>query len=300
MATEAYCVKCKASREIKDAKKITMKNGARRPRAPARSAAPRSSRSAADATGIRDHAGRAGQWAGAPSVCLDGGLSRPPAGKIALTWRTSTERPILAVDLGGTQIRTTLVTSDRIGPLSPRDPRPRTRRESTRSSGRIVEVPGAGVPEIQKPPRRACRIRSASASRPPGPLDPWAGIVRLGPRTSPAGTTCRSPRPSPRGARPARLPQRRRHERGGHGRVALWRRAGARATRSTSLLLDPRHRRRRDHRRPAAGRTPDGTAGEVGHITVELDGPRCGVRWHRPRRGHRLGHRACTGRPGTE
>lgn len=27
MATEAYCVKCKTKREMKDAKKITMKNG---------------------------------------------------------------------------------------------------------------------------------------------------------------------------------------------------------------------------------------------------------------------------------
>ena len=27
MATEAYCVKCKAKREMRDATKITMKNG---------------------------------------------------------------------------------------------------------------------------------------------------------------------------------------------------------------------------------------------------------------------------------
>jgi len=27
MATEAYCVKCKAKREMKDSKQVTMKNG---------------------------------------------------------------------------------------------------------------------------------------------------------------------------------------------------------------------------------------------------------------------------------
>ena len=42
---EAYCVKCKAKREMKDPKEITMKNG-RQPRAYAQPAAPRCSESA--------------------------------------------------------------------------------------------------------------------------------------------------------------------------------------------------------------------------------------------------------------
>ena len=42
--------------------------------------------------------------------------------------------------------------------------------------------------------------------------------------------------------------------------------------------------------RPIVG--SNGTAGEVGHIVVELDGPRCGCGGHRPRRGDRLGRPA--------
>jgi glucokinase len=105
----------------------------------------------------------------------------------------------------------------------------------------------------------------------PGPLDPWAGVVRTPPNLA--------------GWRDVPLA---RHVATGLGLPAFlerdtnvavmaeWRYGAAQGTRSAvyvtvstgiggGAILDGR---------PLVG--PDGTAGEVGHMTVELDGPQCG------------------------
>ena len=104
----------------------------------------------------------------------------------------------------------------------------------------------------------------------PGPLDPWAGVV-LARRTWPAGRTCRwSNGWRPRSPCPPSW-----------SATRTWRSwpSGATAPRDAAdviyitvstgigggIVIDGR---------PLIG--PDGTAGEVGHVTVELDGPLCG------------------------
>jgi glucokinase len=105
----------------------------------------------------------------------------------------------------------------------------------------------------------------------PGPLDPWSGIVHMAPNLSgwrdvPLGPRLRDALDLPTFV-----------ERDTNVAVmGEWRYGAARGTRNAiyitvstgiggGVILDGR---------PLVG--PDGTAGEVGHVTVELDGPRCG------------------------
>ena len=179
----------------------------------------------------------------------------------------SAERPILAVDLGGTQIRAALVTSDRS--VHCRRAIPTADEEGVDAViGRIVEV--------------VARVRSEAASdglpepigigiSSPGPLDPWRGVVRLAPNLSGWKDVLLAPRVAEELGLPAFLER--------DTNVAVmgeWRYGAAKGTRDAiyitvstgiggGVIVDGR---------PLIG--PDGTAGEVGHMTVELDGPRCG------------------------
>jgi len=180
---------------------------------------------------------------------------------------STTERPILAVDLGGTQIRAALVTSDRT--VHCRRAIPTVDEEGVEAViGRIIEV--------------AAAVRSDAASEglpapvgvglsSPRPLDPWRGVVLLAPNLAGWRNITLAPPVAEAVGLPAFL------ERDTNVAVmAEWRYGAAAGTRSAiyitvstgiggGVIIDGR---------PLIG--PDGTAGEVGHMALELDGPRCG------------------------
>ena len=180
---------------------------------------------------------------------------------------SSAERPILAVDLGGTQIRAALVTPDRT--VHCRRATPTADEEGVEAViGRIIEV--------------AAAVRSEAASEglpepigvgisSPGPLDPWRGVVLLAPNLAGWRNIPLVPRVAEALGLPTFL------ERDTNVAVmAEWRYGAAAGTRSAiyvtvstgiggGIIIDGR---------PLIG--PHGTAGEVGHMALELDGPRCG------------------------
>ena len=176
-------------------------------------------------------------------------------------------RAILAVDLGGTQIRTALITPDH--EVHAR------RAVPTRDDEGIDAV-------LQRIERVAAETRgdAAAAGLPdpigvsissPGPLDPWRGIVLMAPNLAGWHDVPIGPRIAEALDLPAFLER--------DTNVAImgeWHYGAARGTRDAiyitvstgiggGVIIDGR---------PLVGR--DGTAGEVGHVTVELDGPRCG------------------------
>lgn len=181
--------------------------------------------------------------------------------------QSSAERPVLAVDLGGTQIRSALVTPD-LG-VHLRRAVPTDDEEGVDAVlGRIRELAesvrrdavAAGLPEP---------VGVGVSS--PGPLDPWRGIVLLAPNLAGWTDVPIVERLAGHLHLPVYL------ERDTNVAVmAEWRHGAARGTRNAiyitvstgiggGIIQDGR---------PLTG--PDGTAGEVGHVTVELDGPRCG------------------------
>ena len=178
----------------------------------------------------------------------------------------ASERPVLAIDLGGTQIRAALVTAD-----------------IEVHARRAIET--ADEHGVQSVVKRICelaatvRAEAESAGLPPpvgigisspGPLDPWRGVVVAPPnlvgwRDVPLAAAVEEAL-----ALPTFL------ERDTNVAVlAEWRYGAARGTRNAiyitvstgiggGIISDGR---------PIIG--PDGTAGEVGHMTVETDGPVC-------------------------
>ena len=177
------------------------------------------------------------------------------------------DRPVLAVDLGGTQIRAALITTDL-------EVNCRRAVATDDAEGvhavltRIVELAGAvredalgrGLPE-------AVGVGISS----PGPLNPWQGIVLMAPNLTGWKNV-------PLGSRVAEaLAMRAFLERDTNvALMAEWRYGAARGTRNAvyitvstgiggAAIIDGS---------PLVG--PDGTAGELGHMTVELDGPVCG------------------------
>jgi glucokinase len=177
------------------------------------------------------------------------------------------EHPILAIDLGGTQIRAALVTSDRV--VHCRRAVPTADEEGVEAVlARVVDVAatvraqaaGEGLPEP---------IGVGISS--PGPLDPWGGIVRLAPNLQGWVDIPLGQRVATGLGMPTFLER--------DTNVAImgeWRFGAAVGTQnaiyltlSTGLggaaIIDGR---------PLVGTS--GTAGEFGHITVELDGPPCG------------------------
>lgn len=179
----------------------------------------------------------------------------------------SAERPVLAVDLGGTQIRAALITTDRSVHLRRAEP---TRDEDGVESvlERIVEVVGEvrdGIGAAGLPEPVGLGISS------PGPLDQRRGIV-LSP-------------PNLRGWKDIPIIEWLQHrielpavlERDTNAAVmGEWLYGAASGTRHAvyitvstgiggGIIADGR---------PFAG--PDGLAGELGHVVVNLDGPICG------------------------
>jgi glucokinase len=177
------------------------------------------------------------------------------------------ERPILAVDIGGTQIRAALVTSDRA--VHCRRAVPTDDEDGVDAVlDRIIEV-AATVRDEAASDGLPAPIGAGISS--PGPLDPWRGIVRAAPNLAGWTDVPLGPRVGDGLGMPTFL------ERDTNVAVmAEWRYGAAMGasnaiyiTVSTGigggLIVDGR---------PVVG--SNGTAGEVGHITVELDGPRCG------------------------
>ena len=192
--------------------------------------------------------------------------ARPGAARMAAV-QSSAERPVLAVDLGGTQIRAALITPD----LSVHSRRavPTNDEDGVDTVlGRIREVAAAVRDDAVTEGHPAPIGMGISA---PGPLDPWRGVVL----TPPNLAGWRNVPIAARIAETTELPVYLERD----TNVALmaeWRYGAARGTRNAiyitvstgiggAVILDGR---------PVQG--TDGTAGEVGHVTVELDGPTCG------------------------
>ena len=190
----------------------------------------------------------------------------PAAGRIRLVERTA-ERPILAIDLGGTQIRAALLTPDRV--VHGRRAEPTADEEGVEAVlDRIVKVAASvraqaaadGLPEP---------IGVGISS--PGPLDPWRGVVRLAPNLKGWRDIPLGPRVAAGLGLPTFLERDTNVAMMGewHHGAAVGTQNAIYLTLSTGLggaaIVDGR---------PLIGTS--GTAGEFGHITVELDGPRCG------------------------
>jgi glucokinase len=177
------------------------------------------------------------------------------------------ERPILAVDLGGTQIRAALITPDRDVHCRRAVP---THDEQgvTAVLTRIGEVATA-VREEASAAGLPAPIGVGISS--PGPLDPWRGVVLMAPNLSGWTDVPLAPSVAEAVGLPTFLER--------DTNVAImgeWRYGAARGTRNAiyitvstgiggGIIIDGR---------PLVGL--DGTAGEVGHMTVDLDGPPCG------------------------
>ena len=177
------------------------------------------------------------------------------------------DRSVLAIDLGGTQIRAALITSD----LAVHARRAVPTRDEEGVEAVVARICGVAA-EVRDDALAAGLSTPAGVGiSAPGPLDPWNGIVLAPPNL--AGW-----RDVPLAAHVAdalHLPTF--LERDTNVAVlAEWRYGVARGARtavyvtvSTGIgggaIIDGR---------PLIG--PDGTAGEIGHIVVELDGPRCG------------------------
>ena len=177
------------------------------------------------------------------------------------------DRPVLAIDLGGTQIRAALITPDLA--VHERHAVP-TRDEDGVDAvvGRICDVAARVLTDARAaglPAPVAVGISS------PGPLDPWRGVVMEPPNLAgwhdvPLGSWVADALGLPTFV-----------ERDTNVAVlAEWRYGAARGARTViyvtvstgiggGLIIDER---------PLLG--SDGTAGEVGHIVADLDGPPCG------------------------
>jgi glucokinase len=176
-------------------------------------------------------------------------------------------QPILAIDLGGTRIRAAHISPD-------------LRLASRRATDTNDQE---GVDAVVD---RLCALaadvladaRAAGLAAPvgigissPGPLDPWRGVVLMPPNLAGWSDVPLAARVEEAMGLPAFL------ERDTNVAVmAEWRHGAAQHARDCiyvtvstgiggGIVVDGR---------PLIG--PDGTAGEVGHVTVELDGPLCG------------------------
>jgi glucokinase len=177
------------------------------------------------------------------------------------------ERPVLAVDLGGTQIRAALITPDR-QVLHRRAIETRDEDGVTAVLDRIVETAAA----VRDDARRAGEPEPAGLGiSAPGPLDRWHGVVLAAPNLHGWSNVSVVDHVAPRIGLDTFL------ERDTNVAVmAEWRYGAGRGARNViyitvstgiggGIVLDGR---------PIIG--PDGSAGEVGHMTVDLDGPVCG------------------------
>ncbi|HEX2141444.1 MAG TPA: ROK family protein [Candidatus Limnocylindria bacterium] len=179
----------------------------------------------------------------------------------------SAERPILAIDLGGTRIRTAYITSqlavacrraadtrdeDGLDVVLERISRLASESLAEARANRLPEPAGIGISS-------------------PGPLDPWRGVVLAPPNLAGWRNVPLADRVEQALGLPTFL------ERDTNVAVmAEWRHGAARGAQDViyitistgvggGIIIGGR---------PLIG--ADGTAGEVGHLTVELDGPLCG------------------------
>ena len=177
------------------------------------------------------------------------------------------DRPVLAVDLGGTQIRAALITPDL---------EVHCRRAVDTDDEEGVDAVLTRIGDLAAVVRNDAVAKGLPAAigvgiSSPGPLDPWRGVVLMAPNLAGWNEVPLVARVAEALGMPAFLER--------DANVALmaeWRYGAARGTRNAiyitvstgiggAAIIDGR---------PLVG--PDGTAGEVGHITVELDGPVCG------------------------
>ena len=177
------------------------------------------------------------------------------------------ESSVLAIDLGGTQIRAAYVTPD-LAVLH--------RASAPTDDERGVESVVDAICALAEQVRAAAGVAGLPAPigigiSSPGPLDPWRGLVVAPPNLRGWHDVPLADRVQAALGLPAFLER--------DTNVAAqceWRYGTARGTRDAiyitvstgiggGIILDGR---------PLHGR--DGTAGEVGHLTVELDGPVCG------------------------
>jgi glucokinase len=181
--------------------------------------------------------------------------------------KSDTERPVLAVDLGGTQIRAALVDPD----LTVHHRRAVPTRDEEGVDAVLARIGDIAIAVLEDATESGLPEPIGLGISSPGPLDPWRGVVLMAPNLRGWVDVPVVERVAPRVGLPTFL------ERDTNVAVtAEWRYGAARETRNAiyitistgiggGVITDGR---------PLVG--PDGTAGEVGHMTVELDGPRCG------------------------
>lgn len=176
------------------------------------------------------------------------------------------ERPVLAIDLGGTQIRAALVTPDL---------RVHARRAIPTADERGVQSVVARICELAATTRANASIEGLPAPigisiSSPGPLDPWRGLVVSPPNLAgwhdvPLAAAVEDSMDLPtfleRDTNVAVL--------------AEWRYGAAKGTSNAVYITVSTGIGGGivSGGRPIVG--PDGTAGEVGHMTVDIDGPEC-------------------------
>ncbi|HET8776057.1 MAG TPA: ROK family protein [Candidatus Limnocylindria bacterium] len=177
------------------------------------------------------------------------------------------ERPVLAVDLGGTQIRAALITPD----LEVHGRRAEPTRDEEGVDAVLRRIADLAATVRREATANGLPEPIGLGISSPGPLDPWRGVVLMAPNLAGWTNVPVAERLSDALELPAFL------ERDTNVAVtAEWRYGAATGTRNAiyitvstgiggGVIIDG-HPLRGTH----------GTAGEVGHIVVELDGPRCG------------------------
>jgi glucokinase len=176
-------------------------------------------------------------------------------------------QPVLAIDLGGTQIRAAHVAPDLTVSL----------RRAAPTNG--VEGPDAVIGRICA---IAAEVRTtaqqAGLAEPvgigissPGPLDPWRGVVVLPPNLPGWVDVALADRVQARLGMPTFL------ERDTNvAMMAEWRYGSARDANEAIYITVSTGIGGGIIARGAPLQGPDNTAGEVGHLTIDLDGPLCG------------------------
>jgi glucokinase len=179
----------------------------------------------------------------------------------------SADRSVLAIDLGGTQIRAAHIAADTT--VACRRAVPTDDEEGPDAVIRRISGLAAAVLEQARAESRDDPAGIGISS--PGPLDPWRGLVVAPPNLAGWKDVPLADAVEDALGLPTFL------ERDTNVAVmAEWRHGAARGTRNAvyvtvstgvggGVVIDGR---------PLHG--PDGTAGEVGHLTIDLDGPLCG------------------------
>ncbi len=181
--------------------------------------------------------------------------------------QSSAERPVLAVDLGGTQIRAALITPD----LAVHCRRAVPTHDEEGVEAVLARIFGLAAAVRDDAVAEGLPAPAGVGISSPGPLDPWRGVVVAPPNLAGWTNVPIVARVGEALDMPTFL------ERDTNVAVMCeWRYGAARGARNAiyitvstgvggGVIIDGR---------PLLG--ADGTAGEVGHITIELDGPRCG------------------------